>query len=76
MAFFFFFFGVCGRGGLTGFLCRRRRGHQSCLARKEPIPQRTAPAAPSLRPTSAAILLAIKVLGEALKWVLLKAQQR
>lgn len=38
--------------GLTGFLWRHRRGHQSCLARKEPIPQRTAPAAPSLQPTS------------------------
>lgn len=64
------------RRGLTGFLYRRRRGHQSCLARKEPIPQRTAPAASSLHPTSATILLAIKVMGEALKSVLLKAHQR
>lgn len=42
-------------------------GHQSCLARKEPIAQRTAPAASSLHPTSAAIPLAIKVMGGGFK---------
>lgn len=35
--------------GLTG----EEEAHQSCLARKEPIAQRTAPAASSLHPTSA-----------------------
>lgn len=64
------------RRGVTSFLCRRRRGHQSCLARKEPIPQWTAPAAPSLHPASATIPKPIKMRGEALKSVLLKAQQR
>lgn len=41
--------------GWAGFLYRQRRsGDQSCLARKEPIPRRTAPAAQSLRPASTA----------------------
>lgn len=61
------------RRGLTG---EEEEGHQSCLARKEPILPRTAPAALSLQPASAAIPPAIKVMGEALKPVLLKAQQR
>lgn len=54
-------------GGVTRFIYRRRRGHQSCLARKEPIPRWTAPAASSLHPASATIPMPIKVMGGGFK---------